>query len=89
MTSPRCHGTERQTVEEVIRHNVGELFRGMEIIHVHTFRVTRNADVEREEEEAEDLISMISEELRERRLAPVVRVEVEESMPTHLDEGDD
>ena len=71
-------------IEEVVRHNVGELFCGMEIIHVHAFRVTRNADVEREEEEAEDLIAVISEELRERRLAPVVRLEVETSMPTHL-----
>ncbi len=71
-------------VEEIIRHNAGELFRGMEIIQVHAFRVTRNADLEREEEEAEDLIAMISDELRERRLAPVVRLEVEADMPEHL-----
>lgn len=73
-------------VEDVVRDNVEELFRGMEILHVHAFRVTRNADVEREEEEAEDLIAMISEELRERRLAPVVRLEVERGMPPHLRE---
>ena len=71
-------------IEEIVRQNVAELFRGMEIIRVHAFRVTRNADVEREEEEAEDLIAMISEELRERRLAPVVRLEVEKTMPPHL-----
>jgi len=71
-------------LEEVVRQNVGELFRGMEIVHVHAFRVTRNADIEREEEEAEDLIAMISDELRERRLAPVVRLEVEKTMPEHL-----
>ena len=71
-------------IEEIVRHNVAELFRGMEIIRVHAFRVTRNADIEREEEEAEDLIAMISEELRERRLAPVVRLEVEKAMPPHL-----
>ena len=67
-------------VEELVRHHAGELFRGMEILGVHAFRVIRNADVSREEEEAEDLIEMISEELRERRLAPVVRLEVERSM---------
>jgi polyphosphate kinase len=46
--------------------------------------VTRNADLEREEEEAEDLIEMISEELRERQLAPVVRLEVERDMPDQI-----
>jgi polyphosphate kinase len=71
-------------VEEVVRDNVAALFPGLEVVHVHAFRVTRNADVEREEEEAEDLIEMISEELRERRLAPVVRLEVERDMPEHL-----
>jgi polyphosphate kinase len=73
-------------VEEVIAHYAGELFRGMEILGVYPFRVTRNADVSREEEEAEDLIEMISEELRERRLAPVVRLEVEGTMPPRVQE---
>lgn len=73
-------------VEAVIRHFAGELFRGMEILGAYSFRVTRNADISREEEEAEDLIEMISEELRERRLAPVVRLEVEETMPERIQE---
>ncbi len=68
-------------LEQVMIHNLDSLFRGMEIIAAHPFRVTRNADVERNEEEAEDLLSMISEELRERRVAPVVRLEVDEAMP--------
>ena len=82
----RGAGTELRfvAIEEVVRHNVGELFPGMEILRVHAFRVTRNADIEREEEVAEDLLAMISEELRERRLAPVVRLEVEKAMPPHL-----
>jgi polyphosphate kinase len=71
-------------IEEVVRHNVGALFRGMEITEVHAFRVTRNADVTRDEEEAEDLISMISEELRERRFAEVVRLEVDTGMPDQV-----
>ncbi len=65
-------------LEELIRHHIGELFRGMEIQSVDLFRVTRNADVRRDDEEAEDLLELISEELRERRFAPVVRLEVEE-----------
>ena len=54
-------------VEEIITHHIGELFGGMKIIGVHPFRVTRNADIERNEEEAEDLLAMIAAELRERK----------------------
>jgi polyphosphate kinase len=68
-------------VEQVIRANVGELFRGMEVVSASAFRITRNADVRRNEEEADDLLSMISEEVRERRFAEVVRLEVEAAMP--------
>ncbi|OZC04615.1 RNA degradosome polyphosphate kinase [Rubricoccus marinus] len=68
-------------LEELIRHNASALFPGMVVEGVHAFRVTRNADVERNEEEADDLLSMISEELRERRFADIVRLEVESDMP--------
>src|SRR5690606_3374273 len=51
-------------LEDVIRHNLDGLFRGMEVEAVHAFRVTRNADVGRNEEDAEDLLTLISEELR-------------------------
>lgn len=70
-------------VEQLIAHHVGELFQGMEVRNVHPFRITRNADLRRDEEEAEDLLSMISEELRERRFAPVVRLEVAKEMPDY------
>lgn len=69
-------------LEDLIRHNVHELFRGMEVVSVSAFRITRNADIRRNEEEAEDLLSMISEEVRERRFAEVVRLEIESAMPT-------
>ena len=68
-------------LEQVIIYNLDELFRGMDVISAHVFRVTRNADLSRDEEEAEDLIAVISDELRERRFAPVVRLEVERTMP--------
>ncbi len=68
-------------IEQVIAHHADELFRGMAVEGVYAFRVTRNADVRRDEEEADDLLEMISERLRERRFAPVVRLEVEEAMP--------
>ena len=68
-------------VEQVIAHHADELFRGMEVEGAYPFRVTRNADVRRDEEEADDLLEMVSERLRERRFAPVVRLEVDTTMP--------
>ncbi len=73
-------------LEQVIAHNLDDLFRGMEITGAYPFRVTRNADVRRDEEEADDLLEMISEELRERQFAPVVRLEVAPSMPVDVRE---
>ena len=71
-------------VEQLIQANVAELFPGMEIVSASAFRVTRNADVDRDDDEVEDLLEMISEELRERRFAPVVRLEVERGMPSEV-----
>jgi polyphosphate kinase len=77
-------GAGRVPIEQVVRGFVGELFRGMKVESASLFRVTRNADVDRDEEVADDLLKMISEELRERRVARVVRLEVEPSMPAEV-----
>ena len=71
-------------LEDVIRNNAADLFRGMEVEGAHAFRVTRNASLERSEDEADDLLELISEELRERRFADVVRLEVEAGMPQRI-----
>jgi len=71
-------------VEQVVAGFADELFRGMRVESATLFRVTRNADVTRDEEVADDLLQMISEELRERRFAPVVRLEVEPSTPVEV-----
>jgi polyphosphate kinase len=71
-------------LELLVARHMDELFLGAEIESVHAFRVTRNADLRRNEDEAEDLLQMISEELRERRFAPVVRLEVERDMPPRV-----
>lgn len=71
-------------LEQVITANLDTLFKGMDVLAVYPFRVTRNADLARNEEEADDLLEMINEELRERRFAPVVRLEVDENMPSDL-----
>ena len=63
-------------LEEVMAHNLDLLFPGMEVEACEFFRVTRNANTERDEEDADDLVSMIEAELRERKFAPIVRLEV-------------
>lgn len=60
---------------DVIRENLQDLFPSMQILNVMPFRLTRNADTERDEEDAEDLLEHIEEELRQRRFAEVVRLE--------------
>ncbi len=64
---------------DVMIHNLDDLFPGMEIAEVLPFRVTRNADVEGDEEDADDLLSQIQHQLRERRFAPVVRLQARRS----------
>lgn len=81
---PLEHPQHFVPLEQIILHNLDSLFRGMEIVAAHPFRITRNADLDRNEEEAEDLLELISEELRERRFAPAVRLEVAESMPENM-----
>ena len=71
-------------LEEIIIHNLHTLFAGMEILAAYPFRVTRNADIARNEDEAEDLLEMIGEELRESRFAPVVRLEIDESTSSEV-----
>ena len=68
-------------LDQVIEQNLDALFSGMEVLEHHLFRVTRNADLAIEEDEADDLLLMIEEELRRRRFGEAVRLEVERSMP--------
>ncbi len=68
-------------IDQIIEANLDALFTGMEIVEHHLFRVTRNADLALEEDEADDLLMAIEEELRRRRFGEAVRLEVERSMP--------
>ncbi len=75
------------SLEEVIAANLEALFPGVEILGAYTFRITRNTDLQIDNgDEAEDLLSLIQEEVRNRRFAEVVRIEVHTSMPTSLRE---
>lgn len=68
-------------LEELLCCNLDMLFPGMEVVRCDLFRVTRNANTEQDEEEADDLVEMIESELKERRFAPIVRLEVLEDIP--------
>ena len=71
-------------LEDVISDHMKRLFPGMEVLGVHTFRVTRNEDLEVEEDDAENLLAALEKELLRRRFGPSVRLEVEESIDDHI-----
>ena len=71
-------------LEDIIEANIQVLFPGMNPGPCHLFRVTRDADIEIREEEAEDLLGLIQEELRRRRFGAPVRLEVSPSMPGEM-----
>jgi polyphosphate kinase len=70
------------TLESVIAGNLDLLFPGVEIESCTLFRVTRNANTELDEEAADDLLALIETEMRDRKFAPVVRIEVSGEMPS-------
>jgi polyphosphate kinase len=67
-------------LEELIGAHLAQLFPGMEVLERHLFRVTRNADVDVEEDETEDLLQALEKELMRRRFGPAVRLEVAENI---------
>ena len=71
-------------LEDVIAEHLKKLFPGMDVLNVHTFRVTRNEDLEVEEDDAENLLKALEKELLRRRFGPPVRLEVEESIDDHV-----
>ena len=71
-------------LEDVIAANLGRLFPGMRVLERHVFRVTRNADLEVDDDGAEDLLEALEEEIRRRRSSPAVRLEIEEGMPPEM-----
>jgi polyphosphate kinase len=71
-------------LEELIAAHLGELFAGMQVIECHAFRVTRNADLDVEEDRDEDLLQALERELARRRFGPPVRLEVADDMTEHM-----
>ena len=71
-------------LEDIISHHLDHLFPGMEVLEHHTFRVTRNEDVEVEEDDAENLLKAMEKELLRRRFGPPVRLELAEGISTRI-----
>ena len=77
-------GTNFVWIEEVIMENLDMLFPGMRVVAAHPFRITRDADLEIEEDEASDLLSTIEESVGMRQFGSAVRLEVHEAMPASI-----
>jgi polyphosphate kinase len=77
-------GTKFIPLEKVIIANLHQLFPGMEIEDYYTFRITRNADLELEEEESENLLESMEQELLRRKFGPPVRLEVASDIGSEL-----
>jgi polyphosphate kinase len=74
-------------IEDVVAHFSGSLFPGLQLVTAYPFRVTRNADFEIQEDEAEDLLRTIEEGVRERHFGFVTRLEVTSAMPQRVRES--
>jgi polyphosphate kinase len=77
-------GTRFVPLEDVMAAHLDMLFPGMEVREHFTFRVTRNEDLEVEEDDAENLLTALEKELTRRRFGPPVRLEVDEAMDDHV-----
>jgi polyphosphate kinase len=77
-------GTSFILLEELIAANIGVMFPGMRVSDHHVFRVTRDADIEIREDEANDLLRTVEQEVRKRRFGTAVRLEVSSSMPGEM-----
>ncbi len=78
---PLDEGTLRYIpLEDLISNHLGDLFPGMEVLEHHEFRVTRNEDVEVEEDESENLILALEKQILNRRFGPPIRLEITDDM---------
>lgn len=71
-------------LDDLIKNNLEPLFPRLEIISAHKFRITRNADLNIQEDEADDLLSLIEENIKRRKFGSVVRLAVEKDMPDFM-----
>ena len=73
-------------LEQVVMANLAPLFPGMDVISAHPFRIIRDADVEIQELEADDLLESMQQSIRKRKFGSVVQVEIYDTMPQNIRE---
>ena len=78
--SDKAAGTALIPLEKVIARHLDHLFPGMDVLEHHLFRVTRNENLEVEEDDAENLLTAMEKELEKRRFGDCVRLEVEDTI---------
>jgi len=71
-------------IGDLIKFNLPKLFPGLEILEAYRFRITRDTDLEIQEDEADDLLELIEENIKQRKFGSVVRLEVEINMPDFM-----
>lgn len=71
-------------IGDLIKFNLQKLFPGLEILEAYRFRITRDTDLEIQEDEADDLLELIEENIKQRKFGSVVRLEVEINMPDFM-----
>lgn len=81
---PLSKGMSFVPLEDVIAANLGDLFPGMKILERHVFRVTRDAELDVDDDGADDLLSALEQQLTRRRFSKAVRLEIEPGMPDSL-----
>jgi polyphosphate kinase len=69
---------------DFVTENLDLLFPGMEVVEAHLFRITRDTDIELQDDEADDLLRVIEENIRQRRFGLVVRIEIASGMPEFM-----
>jgi polyphosphate kinase len=69
---------------DLIKNNLDLLFPGMKVLEAHRFRITRDTDIELQEDEADDLLEIIEENIKQRRFGSVVRLEIDKNMPEFM-----
>jgi polyphosphate kinase len=81
---PAVRGRRYVLIEDLIAHHLDAMFPGMKVRDSYLFRVTRDADLDLQEDEADDLLRAIESELQRRRFGEPVRLEVERGMPDYM-----
>ncbi|HXF95629.1 MAG TPA: hypothetical protein VNI61_05960, partial [Gemmatimonadales bacterium] len=81
---PLGDGLRFLAVEDLVRAHLDTMFPGREVVEAHVFRITRSGDIQLDETGTSSFLQAIEEEIRRRPFGPVVRLEVEHTMPPGL-----